>query len=262
MPTWHLSSFGESLPSLGLIIGLGIIFFFHSILCYKQISNQKVYRIVLYGLLVYILAFLPSRHVLLSLILTLSFTIIIKNLFKQRLRLFGVLLFSLTLYSLGLVFASNQGVNVKRSWSYKGVYATSYFSRTTYMKNALKLFKENPIFGIGMGEFMYLHGGIGFHPHNLLLESLVSFGILAIFIFWPTFAISFKNSAAILKDENLKKVEIIALWFIFFFFESLFSGSLSDFRTLWLFMGILSILYYSTIKKKIKDKDKFIQSKS
>jgi O-antigen ligase len=153
---------------------------------------------------------------------------------------------------MGLYIANTQGVNVKRSWSYKGVYAASAYDRVDYLISAIKLFKEKPIFGIGMGEFMCLHGGKGNYPHNLLLESLVSFGILGIFIFWPTFFISFKNSIITLKDKNMKNVEIIALWFLFFFFDSMFSGSLSSRRTLWLIMGILSILFYQLRKFHLK----------
>jgi O-antigen ligase len=104
---------------------------------------------------------------------------------------------------------------------------------------------KNPIFGIGMGEFMSLHGEKGNYPHNLFLESMVSFGIFGILIFWPSFLFTFKNSIAILKNQNMINVEILGLWFIFFFIDSNFTGSLSDFRALWLFMGILSILYYA-----------------
>jgi len=250
--SWYLTSFGESYSSLALMVGLGIIFFFHYILCSKQIFTQKILSFILYGLLIFTFAFLPSRHVILSLALTLLLTILLKNLLRQRFRLIGILIFSLTIYLMGLYIANTQGVNVKRSWSYKGVYAASAYDRVDYLTSAIKLFKEKPIFGIGMGEFMYLHGGKGNYPHNLLLESLVSFGILGIFIFWPTFFISFKNSIITLKDKNMKNVEIIALWFLFFFFDSMFSGSLSSRRTLWLIMGILSILFYQLTKSRKK----------
>jgi len=252
--SWHLSSFGESYTTLGLVIGLGIIFLFLYIFSSNQMSTQKIFSFMLYGLLIFIFAFIPSRHVLLSLTLTLLLIILLKNLLRHRLRLIGVLIFSLIFYLMGLYIANIQGVDVKRSWSYKGKYAVSFNDRTYYLKSAIELFKENPIFGIGMGEFIYLHGGKGNYPHNLLIESLVSFGIFSIFIFWPTLLISFKNSISILRDKNMKNVEVIALWFIFFFFDSNFSGSLSNFRILWLFMGILSILHYSnkTFYFKIK----------
>jgi len=248
--SWHLTSFGESYSSLGLIIGLGILFLFHKILCFKQIFNQKIFSFILYGLLVFILAFLPSRHILLSLTLTILFAIFLKHLVKRRLLLLSVLLFSLIFYFIGTLFANFQGIDIKRTWSYTGVYSASYFDRLEYTKNAIEHFMKNPIFGIGMGEFMYLYGGKGNYPHNLLLESIVSFGIFGILIFWPAFLFSFQNSINVLRSQNLKNVEIVALWFIFFFIDSMFSGSLSDLRTLWLFMGILSILYYSYHRRR------------
>ena len=190
--------------------------------------------------------FIPSRGVLISLILAFLF-IILKLSWKNRLRLIGVSAVLLIIAFTGMHFASIQGIDVKRAWSYSGVYSKGISYRINAIKSAVELFKENPVLGIGMGEFMYLREGKGSYPHNLFVESLVSFGVLALFIFWPLFLISFKNAIVILKKKSAKKEEVVtSLWFIFFFFESMVSGSLSEFRTLWLFMGILSILYYSS----------------
>ncbi len=173
--------------------------------------------------------------------------ILLRLSWKNRLRLIGVLAVLLIFIFIGMHFADIQGVNVKRAWSYSGAYAKGITYRINALTSAMELFMENPFLGIGMGEFMYLREGKGSYPHNLFVESLVSFGVLALFIFWPLFLISFKNAIVILKKKSAKKEEIVtSLWFIFFFFESMVSGSLSEFRTLWLFMGILSILYYSS----------------
>jgi len=243
--SWYLSSFGESYSILGLMIGLGMLYFFHNIFRLDRESAQKTFSIMLFALSAFLFGFIPTRHVPFSLALTFLFIILLKNLLKHRWRLIGVIFLSLAFYLAGLFIASNQDVNVKRVWTYKGDYAGSFKDRADFSKGALELIKENPIFGIGMGEFMYLHGGKGNYPHNLLLESLVSFGIFGLLIFWPVFFLSLKNSYVILKSKNLINFEIIAIWFIFFFLDSNFSGSLSNFRTLWLFMGILSILFYS-----------------
>ncbi|MCK4827823.1 O-antigen ligase family protein, partial [bacterium] len=249
--TWHLGSFGEeSYVSLGLLMGLGILFFLHNILFLKQDRIRKILNFVLLGSLVFMIPFIPSRGVLISLILAFLF-IILKLSWKNRLRLIGVSAVLLIIAFTGTHFASIQGIDVKRAWSYSGAYSKGISYRINAIKSAVELFKENPVLGIGMGEFMYLREGKGSYPHNLFVESLVSFGVLALFIFWPLFLISFKNAIVILKKKSAKKEEVVtSLWFIFFFFESMVSGSLSDFRTLWLFMGILSIIYYSTYRKK------------
>lgn len=249
--TWHLGSFGEeSYVSLGLLMGLGILFFLHNILFLKQDRIRKILNFVLLGSLVFMIPFIPSRGVLISLILAFLF-IILKLSWKNRLRLIGVSAVLLIIAFTGMHFASIQGIDVKRAWSYSGAYSKGISYRINAIKSAVELFKENPVLGIGMGEFMYLREGKGSYPHNLFVESLVSFGVLALFIFWPLFLISFKNAIVILKKKSAKKEEVVtSLWFIFFFFESMVSGSLSDFRTLWLFMGILSIIYYSTYRKK------------
>jgi len=252
--SWYLSSLGESYTILGLFIGLGMLYFFHNIFCLDQDSTQKTFSTMLFALSAFLFGFIPTRHVPFSLALTFLFMILLKNLLKHRFRLIGVILLSLVFYLTGLFIANTQNVNIKRIWTYKGDYAGSFIDRTDYTKVALKLIKENPIFGIGMGEFMYLHGGKGEYPHNLLLESLVSFGIFGLFIFWPVFFLSLKNSYIILKNKNMINVEIIAFWFIYFFLDSNFSGSLTNFRTLWLFMGILSILYYSNKARHSKER--------
>ena len=250
--TWHLGSFGEeSYISIGLLMGLGVLFFLHNILFIKQDLTRKILNLILLISLVFMIPFIPSRGVLISLIL--AFLLILLRLsWKNRVRLIGVLAVLLIFAFIGMHFANIQGVNVKRVWSYSGAYAKGITYRINALKSAVELFIENPFLGIGMGEFMYLRTGKGSYPHNLLMESLVSFGVLGIFIFWPSFLISFKNSIVMLKEKNAKKEEVImSLWFTFYFFESLVSGSLTEFRTLWLFMGILSILYYSVRREPI-----------
>jgi O-antigen ligase len=161
---------------------------------------------------------------------------------KTRLRLIGIFILLVAFIFLGLNMASEYGVNVKRIYSYTGIYAVSLNYRIQALQSAIELFKDHPFVGIGMAEFMYRQGGKGNYPHNLFIEALVSFGILGILIFWPNFIISFKYSLDILKQRRNIYLEIIAFWFIFFFFESFFSGSLSSARALWFFMGILSLL--------------------
>jgi len=251
--SWYIGSFGEeSYISLGLLMGLGVLFFLHNILFLKQDLTRKILSFVLLGSIVFMFPFIPSRGVLISLMLVFLF-IFLKLTWKQRLRLISVLAVLLIFAYMGMYFASIHSIDVKRFWSYTGAYAKGVSWRLNAIKSAVELFKENPVLGIGMGEFMYLRGGKGTYPHNLLVESLVSFGVLAIFIFWPLFLICFIYSIVILKKKKVKKEEVIvALWFLFYFFESLVSGSLSDFRTLWLFMGILSILHSSNINFHVK----------
>jgi O-antigen ligase len=247
--TWYISSFGdESYVNLGTLVGLGVLFFLHNILFLKKILTRKIISFILLGSLVFLMPFIPSRGILIALIFAFLF-IFLKLSRKRRLILINILAVLLLLAYMGMHFAGSYGVNVKRFWSYTGAYAKGVSYRLNAMKSAIELFKENPILGIGMGEFMLLRGGKGTYPHNLFVESLVSFGVFAIFIFWPTFIISFKNSIVFLREKSAEKEKIIiALWFLFFFFESLVSGSLSNFRTLWLFMGILSILHASSKK--------------
>jgi len=246
--TWHISSFGESYIHLALLICLGILYFLNNILSFKQKLKRKAIHFVLLGSLVFMIPFIPSRSVLLSLCLAFFF-ISFKFSWKTRLRFISILVLLIIFAYIGLNIATNYGVNVERIYSYSGIYAVSLNYRVEAIKSAIEDFKENPILGTGMGEFMYQRGGKGNYPHNLFVESLVAFGVLSIFIFWPTFLISFKYSVDILKKQKLPNLEIVALWFIFFFFESFFSGSLSSFRTLWLLMGILSIFHKTEIKK-------------
>jgi O-antigen ligase len=238
---WHISSFGESYIHLALLICLGILFFLNNILSAERGVSQRLVNFALLGILVFLIPFIPSRSVLVSLLLTFVF-MTLKFPWKTRLRLIGIFILLVVFIYLGLTIASESGVNVKRIYSYSGIYAESLNYRVQALQSALKLFIDNPFIGIGMAEFMYLHGGKGNYPHNLFIEALVSFGLLGILIFWPHFIISFKYSLDILKSQRNKYLEIIAFWFIFFFFESFFSGSLSSARTLWFFMGLLSLL--------------------
>jgi O-antigen ligase len=238
---WHISSFGESYIHLALLICLGIIFFLNNILSAECVFSRRLINLALLGALVFLIPFIPSRSVFISIFLTFLF-MTLKFPWKTRLRLIGIFVLLVVVIFLGLDLASQYGINVKRIYSYTGIYAESLNYRIEAFKNAVELFMDHPFIGIGMAEFMYLHGGKGNYPHNLFIEALVSFGILGVLFFWPHFIISFKYSLDILNQRRKRQFEIIAFWFIFFFFESFFSGSLSSSRTLWLFMGILSLL--------------------
>jgi O-antigen ligase len=238
---WHISSFGESYIHLALLICLGIIFFLSNIISAEHIFSRRLINFALLGTLVFLIPFIPSRSVLISLFLTFIF-MTFQFSWKTRLRLIGIFILLVAFIFLGLNMASEYGVNVKRIYSYSGIYAVSLNYRIQALQSAIELFKDHPFVGIGMAEFMYIQGGRGNYPHNLFIEALVSFGILGILIFWPNFIISFKYSLDILKQRRNRYLEIIAFWFIFFFFESFFSGSLSSARTLWFFMGLLSLL--------------------
>lgn len=122
---------------------------------------------------------------------------------------------------------------------------------------ALENFGENPLFGIGFGNFIhigfqqdYLEGGpIYSYPHNPFLELASQTGLIGLLIFSILVAYSF---ILIFRTYRLSSVSIDFVFVLcFFFFVSQFGGDLYDFRYFWIIslIGVLtSHLYERNLK--------------
>lgn len=102
--------------------------------------------------------------------------------------------------------------------------------RIMFYKAAIHLIMENPIFGVGFGNFPIASGLINYrHPHNIFLEIWVEVGVFALFIF-----ISMVKKAS--KSAILESTFII---FFSYFLHANVSGSITDNRILFFLMFVL-----------------------
>ena len=121
----------------------------------------------------------------------------------------------------------------------------SVIDRIIAYKQAIKIF-ESKIFGVGTGAFKYY--SFLEYPHNFLLENLANYGILGL-----VFDYSFVLSLIFFLIKFFKRKDNIGIILIglvlLSFTESLFSFTLWMYKTLYLFLGILSA--YISIRRKL-----------
>jgi O-antigen ligase len=117
---------------------------------------------------------------------------------------------------------------------------------------AIKLYKENKIFGVGPKGFRHYCRGVKYdptvgicstHPHNLLMQILAELGLVG-FIFYLIAAIFvFKNLYKVIKNQNINEntyaFKVISLGLIINFFPFLPSGNF--------FNNWISIMIYYNI---------------
>ncbi|MBU9675170.1 O-antigen ligase family protein [Planococcus sp. CP5-4] len=113
---------------------------------------------------------------------------------------------------------------------------------------ALKMFEEKPIFGYGPLGFLS-ESNLQMHPHNLILEGLVDYGIVgAVFIVIFLFYILKRYSNAIKSNVNIL---LIFFLFISTLLELQVSGTFMAHARFWFFIG-LSIGFTNRKDNKIE----------
>ena len=137
-------------------------------------------------------------------------------------------------------------------------------TRTEIFSSAIKLIKQNPIFGIGAGSFPEIyHFQTGFwkgHTHNLLLELAISYGLPATIIIFIKFCFIVISSGKIIFFQK-KHVEVSpfdkALWASLFFFLisqladiQYFDGKIST--VMWVLMAALKKIIEGNNKQILK----------
>ena len=126
----------------------------------------------------------------------------------------------------------------KLSWMYEKGDVTN--GRNDLYVAAVKLIKDNPALGYGVGYFEKINGLS--YPHQFFLEIMCEFGVLGLFIFFlpilKSFVLAFKEKSIIL--SQFRMVLLVSS-----FFPLMFSSSL------WLFPLFWVAYFYSIKNTKI-----------
>lgn len=118
---------------------------------------------------------------------------------------------------------------------------------------ALDIFKQNPIFGAGLGSFPIYYNGIDLpdYPHNIVLEILAEFGLIGFVVFSLYFLLTIYRGM-IVKDRRwyMSNLQLtVACLFIYYLANSMVSGDINSNRPMYVFMSLLCVLPFI---KKIK----------
>lgn len=192
-----------------------------------------------------------SRGAVISFFATIVFYLLIIGRLKFKTKVYAVIF--LTLLSLGAFKFLPESVTGFYQYTFtpeaRMTEVSSVYQRISMWEEALDDFKENPIFGVGMGNSV---GGIGF-PHNIILEVLAELGILGLLILVPMCYLTIKKAMAFIKREQDKNLNFLMklslLLFIYFLVEAMFSGYITNQTRLFMSMGLI----VSLTKLKVRE---------
>jgi hypothetical protein len=118
-----------------------------------------------------------------------------------------------------------------------------YSGRSEIWEKAHWMIKENPIYGHGIGSFQDRYG---FYSHNIILDLLLFFGIIGLFVF---VIIIFYSLYKVLKSNELIRLLgffLFSLWFP----KLLFSTYLFEDMGFWCFISFPFICKYLNMQEK------------
>lgn len=119
---------------------------------------------------------------------------------------------------------------------------SSVYLRVGLWQEAISNFIENPIFGIGMGNYKRTSN----FPHNVILEVAAEFGILGLFIFLLLCFTTLRKATMFLKNMQLSHshtlMKILLVLFIYTLTHTMFSGHIANHTKLYICMGAIVCL--------------------
>ncbi|MGX4668319.1 O-antigen ligase family protein [Cerasibacillus sp. JNUCC 74] len=221
--------FNQNDYSFFLAISLPIVFFW--------IKGKIIYKCIGFFMLGSIFSFVfinGSRLILIIIIFILGLFLI--QLFKFRniglIIIFVLSISLLALFNMEAISATFDKLSTVNSNDY------SVNSRKQLTEDGFRIFKENPLFGVGPGNLENHMPQKGDKVHNFWLEILVNYGILifaGLVIFFANCLYVFKKTS-----NNLQRIVWpVFLSTIIFIPASLSSSSVLHFEVLWLFFGLM-----------------------
>lgn len=118
--------------------------------------------------------------------------------------------------------------------------------RDSLYLTSIDLIRENPIFGLDLGEYLKM---TGLYPHNIVLELMVDFGIFGLIYFIILISIAI---LILIKYRNTDYFPISYLP-TYMILIHMTSGSYYDFRYFYLWVFVLTIFSFSQSKLSYKD---------
>ncbi|MFF2753501.1 O-antigen ligase family protein [Psychrobacillus sp. NPDC058041] len=130
----------------------------------------------------------------------------------------------------------------------------STLGRVDRIQSAIEMFKENIIFGGGIGKFgQFYIGTEGVYAHNIFLEFISELGLIG--VLWLMVFLTFVLYHSVIQykraNRYLDSLQIALIsGFLFFFINALVSGDINANRALFAFGGFLAMSPY--LKSEVK----------
>lgn len=213
---------------------IGCLTILNSIFHILNKENKFIFKLfLLFGIIAgcYIVSASGARGPVVALVATIIFFISTLSIFMKILSLFFVLIGVYILYNIMILVQENLDLHsIDRFTSTGAANDASVLGRIQMFNGALNQFIEHPLTGSALEELT-----TKYYPHNLLLESLMSLGILGGIMF------IYLNIYIILKSKKIMESTPNLRWIfgfhLFFFVFSFSSGAIWNSTYLWVSMG-------------------------
>lgn len=138
----------------------------------------------------------------------------------------------------------------------QGQQTTSVGIRLGLYKNYFEIFKENPIFGVGTGDYLDEYEKVNarsnfktpiFHPHNMYLLFAVQFGVIGLLLFLSLFIYQLYVGFKIKDDLQVWRIAFP----LFFLIIMTVHWYLYSFNTMMLFI-VFSAIFYARYDDKVR----------
>lgn len=236
--------------STSFIFGTIFLYIFFEKLMFQ---GEKIYLFLL-PILLFFMFLTGSRGPLVSLLMTLSLYFLIT--FNKKNIIFAVFILVFAIFFINTDFSIDPLVNrfpgfARISYSITEYYESGgrqigYISsgRDYFYSKAIKEFYSRPIFGVGIGTDETAGG----YAHNSFLEIASQLGFFALFIFTLIIGIwiyQFYRS----EKRGIFKFRIYKYLFLYFLFQSLFSGSIFFNYPFWVILTLSGVIFYIESKE-------------
>ena len=235
---------------------IGLYFFISGEKMKKKINNS-----ILYFSLLFLMGFFTGERVAMFYFLITLFCLFVlaikdnkKNIYKLSLILtipFLLFFFEINEFNLKVKDSYNQIVDEKK---------INYFSNQheAFALTSIKLFKENPIIGIGPNNYRrecstiklnYIENNCSTHPHNIFFQLLAETGILGVFYYLIINLFIFHKIIKFLFAKKDSELELFLLLPIFYYVNPFFPSG-NFFNNWYTAIGLISLPFYIYLTNK------------
>jgi hypothetical protein len=267
----HISAFGENYMYFSSFVCFIIIYYFVEFYKFQKISIGGIFFILLQC---YLLVNSPARGLTIGLlisILLLSLPNISKIKVKYLISLFiaaGVVALS-GLYYLNYELSKEQIESLTRLTDFSSE-GKSVSHRITSVTTGFYKWNDtlfSILFGLGADSVAFINGDPGLYAHNIILESVLEYGLLGsipiLMFFFVAFFVSKRLLRLGLDIKSSAILWIVGVYYMIFVF-SLFSGTLGNSRLLWILTSMIYLLSsnVSSFREELRNNELKIEKKT
>jgi len=223
------SIFGSNNPAL--VVSFAVVIIFYYAFIEKKYFKYKALSITLMVIFTLMSMLMGTRKGLLIILLGIGFIFMLKSknipsfLFRTMLLALSVYLVYQAIMKIDILYNSI-GYRIEGAIDaiFGGEGDASTASRLQYIKDALRVFKENVLLGVGQDGYRYENSYSLTYSHNNYTEVLANLGIIGFLLYYSLFLILLIQT---IKKRDVASISFVSILLIMDLFNVSFSGELT-----------------------------------